>query len=91
MVKQFQVRSEAADHELEDEVVRGTWVAQTVERPTFDFDTGHDLMVREFELHVRLCTDSMDPAWNSLSPSLSAPPLFMLSLSLSQINKEIKK
>ena len=29
---------------------RGAWVAQSVKHPTLDFSSGHDLMVREFEL-----------------------------------------
>ena len=49
--------------------------------------------VYEVEPHVSLCADSMDPAWDSLSPFLSAPPLLMCSplrvhaLSLSKIDK----
>ena len=34
------------------------------------FDSGHDLRVRETEPRIRAV--SMEPAWNSLSPSLSA-------------------
>ena len=56
-----------------------------------DFSSGHDLTVGEFEPHLELCTDSTELAWDSLSPSLSAPPPLGLifSLSLPQ-NKEIK-
>ena len=32
---------------------RGTWVAQSVKRPTLDFDSGHDLRVLETEPHGR--------------------------------------
>ena len=35
---------------------------------------------------IGLCADSAEPAWDSLSPSLSAPPPLTLSLSL-KINK----
>ena len=35
-----------------------------------------------FEPHIRLCAGSMEPAWDSLPPSLSAPPLLVLPLSL---------
>ena len=61
-------------------------MAQSVKRPTLDFGSGRDLRVHECEPHVRLCADSAEPAWDSLSPSLSAPPPLMLSvfLSLSQ-------
>ena len=46
----------------------------------------HDLTflaVHEFEPHMGLCADSMEPALDPLSPSLSAPPWLSLSLSLS--------
>ncbi|XP_047704785.1 ATPase SWSAP1 isoform X2 [Prionailurus viverrinus] len=37
-------------------------------------DPGHDLMVRGIEPHVELCTDIMEPTWDSLSLS-ALPPL----------------
>ena len=40
-------------------------------------------MVCGFEPHIRLCTDSAESAWDSLSPSLSVPSPLVLSLSLS--------
>ena len=49
-------------------------MAQPIKHPTLDFGSGHDLTVREIEPHVRLCADSAEFAWDSLSPSLSAPP-----------------
>ena len=52
----------------------GAWVAHSVKRPTLDLGSGHDLMVHEFEPRVRLLTDIMEPAWDSLSPSLSLCP-----------------
>ena len=61
---------------------------QLVKRLTLDLSSGHDLMVCEFEPCVGLCADSMEPAWDSLSPSLSASFSFSLSLPLSlKINK----
>ena len=63
---------------------RGTWVTLMVERLTLGFGSGHDLTVREFEPRVRLCADSGEPAWDSLSLPLSAPPPLALSLSLSK-------
>ena len=43
---------------------------------------------REFEPHVVLHADGVEPAWDSLSPLLSLPPSpLVLSLSLSKINK----
>ena len=38
-----------------------------------------------------LTAQSQEPALGSMSPSLSAPPLFMLCLCLSKINKNVKK
>ena len=58
-------------------------MVRLVKRTTLDFGSGHDFVVREIEPHVGLCADSVEPAWDSLSPSLSAPSLLSLSLSLS--------
>ena len=52
-------------------------MAQLVKHLTLDFGSGHDLTVREIETRLWLCTDSTEPAWDSLS----APPLLVLSLS----------
>ena len=49
-------------------------MAQSVKRLTLDFGSGHDLTVCEFEPQVRLSSDSVEPAWDPLSLSLSAPP-----------------
>ena len=73
---------------LESLLNQGAWVAQLVKCPTFDFGSGHDLGICESEPCVGLCIDSEEPAWDSLSPSLSAPPPFMLALS--QINLKKK-
>ena len=61
----------------------GVWVAQPVKRLTLHLGSGGDLMVREIEPRVGLCADSLEPAWDSPSSSLSTPPLLILSLSLS--------
>ena len=64
----------------------GAWVAQLVKHPTLDFGSGHDLTVFGFKPHVRLCTGSREPAWNSLSPLCPSPyHVHMLTPSLSQI------
>ena len=55
-------------------------MAQSVKDPTLDFSSGHDPTVHGIEPHVRLCTDSKEPAWDSLS---APPPACTLSLSLS--------
>ena len=62
-------------------------MVQSVKHLALDFSSGHDLTVCEFEPHMGLCADSSEPAWDSLSPSLSAPPPLTLSISLSKINK----
>ena len=48
-------------------------MAQSAKCPTLDFGSGHDLTVREIEPRVELCTDSAEPAWDSLSLPLSLP------------------
>ena len=61
-------------------------VAQSVERLTFDFGSGHDLTICEMEPHAGLYANSAEPAWDS--PSLPLPGLpahtCALSLPLSQ-------
>ena len=60
---------------------RGTCVAQSVKHLTLDFESGHDLVVREVEPHVGPCADCGELAWDF--PCLCASPLLLLSLSLS--------
>ena len=52
------------------------WLRQLSNR-LFDFISAHDLtvQVRELEPRIRLCTDSVEPACDSVSLSLSALPL----------------
>ena len=59
-------------------------MAQSVKALTLDFGSDHALTICEIEPDVGLCADSMEPARDSLSPSLSAPPL--LSLKINKIN-----
>ena len=70
-------------------------MSQSVKHQILDLSSGHGLRVCEFKPHDRLCADSEEPAWDSVSPSLSAcPPAYSLSLSLSlplKINKETLK
>ena len=54
---------------------------QSVKRLTLGSGSGHGLAVHEFKPCVRLYAESTEPAGDSLSPSLSAPPLLTLSLS----------
>ena len=41
------------------------------ERPTPDVSSDHDLAVRGIEPRIELCADRAEPAWDSLSLSLS--------------------
>ena len=60
-------------------------MAQSVKHQTLDLGSSHGLfMVLEFELHLGPCTDSAEPAWDSLSPSLSAPPQLCHSLNINK-------
>ena len=62
-------------------------MVQSVECPTLDFGPGHDPLVHGIELYVGLCADGTEPAWDSHSPSVSDPSLFVhVSLSL-KLNK----
>ena len=74
---------EECDHDNKE--TRGTRVAWLVKRTTLDFSSDHDLMVCETEPHVGLRVNGLEPAWDSLSPFLSASPL-LVPLPLS-INK----
>ena len=60
--------------------------SQSVEHPTLDFSSGHDLAIGGFESCTRLCADSMELAWDSPSPSFSAPP--PLSLKINKLKKD---
>ena len=66
---------------LEDTTTRGPWMAQLVKHLTRDFSSGLDLVVHEFEPHIRLCADGVQPAWDSVSPSLCPSPTRSLCLS----------
>ena len=63
---------------------RGAWVAQVVTRLTLGFSSGRDLMVCGIKAHIRLCAVCREPAWDSLSLSLSASPLLVFTLSLNK-------
>ena len=66
-------------------------MAQSVKHMSLDFGSGHDLTVCEIKPHMGLPTNSAEPAWDFLFPSLSLPLphsqctlLHFHSLSLSQ-------
>ena len=67
--------------------VWGAWVAQSVERPT----SAQVTISRSVSLSPAsgsvLMAQSLEPALDSVSASLSAPPRLMLCLSLSLSNK----
>ena len=59
-----------------------------------NFGSGHDLVVHESSPASGsvLTARSLEPASDSVSPSLSdPPPIHVLSLSVSKINKRLKK
>ena len=55
-------------------------MAQSVKHPTLGFSSGHDLTVGEFEPCIGLRADNAEPAWDSLSPSLSSPAPHLLKI-----------
>ena len=72
---------------------RGAWVTKLVKHLTLDHD--HDLMVPEFKPLIGLCTDSVEPALDYLSPPLCPFPTHSLSLKINAPspltqNKQIK-
>ena len=46
-------------------------MVQSLKHLTLDLGLGHDLTICEIEPLVGLLADSSEPAWDSLSPSLS--------------------
>ena len=64
-------------------------MAQSVKHLTLDFSSRHGLMVHEFKPRIGLHADGAEPAWDSVSLSLSAPSTHRLSLPL-KINKKEK-
>ena len=73
----------------------GAWVAQSTERPTSAQVTISWSMSSSPASGSVLTARSLEPASDSLSPSLSAPPPLVLclslSLSLSKTDKDYKK
>ena len=82
MVKQ-QALVQNKNSRIRLKISRGSWVAQSVKRPT-----SAQVMISPFvslspASGSVLTAQSLEPALNSVSPSLSALPLLSLSLSLS--------
>ena len=63
---------------------RGAWVAQSVKRPTSAQVTISRSVSSSPASGSGLTAQSLEPVPDSVSPSLSDPPPFMLCLSLSQ-------
>ena len=63
---------------------RGAWVAQSVKRPTSAQVTISQSVSSSPASGSVLTVQSLEPVSDSVSPSLSDPPLSMLCLSLSQ-------
>ena len=70
---------------------RDTWVAQWIERPTSAQAMISRLVSSSPTSDSVMTAQSLEPASDSVSPSVSAPPPLALCLSLSQINKIIKE
>ena len=70
---------------------RGAWVAQSVERPTSAQVMISQSVSSSPTSGFVLTAQSLEPALDSVSPSLSAPPPLVLCLSLSKINIKNKK
>ena len=66
---------------------QGACMVQSLNHPTLNPGSGHDLMVCETEPCNGLCVDSLEPAWDFFPPPLSLPLphslMCALSLSLS--------
>ena len=71
--------------------MRDDWVAQLVKHQTLDFGLGHDLTICKFKPHIGLSAVSAEPASDLLSPESLPIPTCAHSLSLSKINKSLKK
>ena len=67
-----------------EEAFGGTWVAQSVERLTLAQVVTSQFVGSSPVSGFVLTAQSLEPASDSVSPSLSAPPLLMLCFSLSQ-------
>ena len=67
--------------------LRGAWVAQSVKRPTSAQVTVSPSVSSSPTSGSVLTARSLEPALNSVSPSLCPSPVHALSLSVSKINK----
>lgn len=68
----------------------GAWVAQSVKHPTRGFGSGGDLSITRSSPGSGSAL-SMESAWDSLPLALCPSHLCLCALTLSQINKSVKK
>ena len=66
------------------QIIGGAWVARSVKHLTSAQVTTSRSVSSSPASGFVLTAQSLEPVSDSVSPSLSAPPLFMLCLSLSQ-------
>ena len=69
-------------------------MAQLVKHLTLDFSSSHDLTVHEFEPHMGLCADSVEPSLDSVSLSLYPSPtcsLYLIKIKKINLKKCLKK
>ena len=72
-------------------LIWGPWVAQLVKRPTLAQVVISQFVSSSPAWGSVLTAQRLEPDLDSVSPSLSAPPRLVLSLSLSKIIINIKK
>ena len=77
-------------HIIENEILRDAWVAQLVEPLTSAQVMISQLVSSSPVSGSALTAQNLEPASDSVSPSLSAPPLLTLFLSLSLKKKTLK-
>ena len=63
----------------------GARAARSVKCPTLGFGSGHISQFVSSSPAIGLCADGAEPAWDSLSPSLSTPPPLTLSVSQNKL------
>ena len=78
---------QSRNNKVKDKNPWGAWVAQSVRHPTSPQVVILWLVGSSPTLGSVLTAQSLEPVWDSVSPSLSDPPLLMLCLSLPLNNK----
>ena len=60
-------------------------MAESIKHLTLHLGSGHDLTICGIEPRVYHCAGSAEPAWDCLSPLLSALPPLVLSLKINKL------